>query len=131
MSFKESCQAVEEVIGSLNIVDPEDKQLVLMVVRRALALDGDGQNGLVGGDRILTIAQAAKRLGRSKSTIKWYCTSGQLVGLRTGLTRKLTGVPLSAINAFIAEHSSLVANTGAIAQTMQPASCHLTTKGAE
>ena len=53
-------------------------------------------------DRILTLDEAARMLGRNKCTVRIYINSGALVAMRHPENRRISGVRLSAINRFIA-----------------------------
>jgi excisionase family DNA binding protein len=67
-------------------------------------LDGAAESGeeereAVSGD--LTLEEVAKRLGRSKTTVRGWCTAGQLRGYK--LNNREWRVPVSALEQFLEE----------------------------
>ena len=101
-------------LGTLNMIDgmirsagaerlPEKRQ-VLSTVRRALGMPEDEgpREPARATDAVLSISEAASRLNKAPRTIRWYCDTNVLRGLRSGVSRRLTGIPASEIDAFIA-----------------------------
>jgi excisionase family DNA binding protein len=98
-----SLTAIQAVATAAGAATVADKRQIIAAVRQAIGLPEDQPAGpTVTTGTVLTVADAARRLSRSTSTIKWYCASGKLRGIRTGRSRRLTGVPATEIDAFIA-----------------------------
>lgn len=96
--------ALEAVVRSAGADTPAEKRQILSAVRRTLGVADDPAPA--GGSRaptdsVLTIREAADRIGKRPRTVKYLVATGQLCGLRTGRTAKLTGIPASAITAYI------------------------------
>lgn len=94
--------ALEAVVRSAGADTPAEKRQILSAVRRTLGLaDDPAPAARAPTDSVLTIREAADRIGKRPRTVKYLVASGQLTGLRTGRTAKLTGIPASAITAYI------------------------------
>lgn len=95
--------ALEAVVRSSGADTPAEKRQILSAVRRTLGLGDDpAPAARAPTDSVLTIREAADRIGKRPRTVKHLVATGQLSGLRTGRTAKLTGIPASAISAYIA-----------------------------
>lgn len=101
MTLQERLVEFEESIRALNITEPADKKLVVMLVRNFLGLDQGEQSLPNSHDAVLSVAEAASRLARKPRTIRYYVSTGQLVGIHTGRSRRLTGITAREIDAFI------------------------------
>lgn len=99
--------AIEAVVGSSGAETDRERRQILAAVRRKLGIADDppGDGSRAATDRVLTIADAAERLAKRPRTIKYLVETGQLTGCRAGRTAKLTGIPASAVDAYIAEAS--------------------------
>lgn len=98
--------SIEAVIRSAGAERPQDKRMIADAVRRALGMPEQEAAAAQRTETVLTIAEAARRLARTTRTVRHYASTGQLRGLRTGRSRKLTGVPASEIDAFIARQTA-------------------------
>ena len=104
-----SLAALSAVARSIGAVSAADKRQIIDTVREAIGWTEDIIRPTASGattDTILRLPEAAARLGRSVATIKHYAASGTLTGVRTGPTKKLTGIPASEINAFILRNTA-------------------------
>lgn len=60
-------------------------------------------------DAVLSVEDAAARLAVSPRTLRWYCRIGDINGVRRGRTARLSGVPASEVDAFIARTTTAAA----------------------
>jgi predicted DNA-binding transcriptional regulator AlpA len=101
-----SLAALAAVARTIGARTSADKRQIIDTVREAIGwTDETAQESGTPTDTILRLPEAAARLGRSVSTIKYYAATGTLTGVRTGPTQKLTGIPASQIDAFIRRHT--------------------------
>lgn len=98
-----SITAVVSVAGADR---PAEKRQIISAVRRALGVPDSDDDAPARTDTLLPVSEAARRLGRSTRTVQYYAQQGLLRGVRTGRTRRLTGIPASEIDAFIARQTT-------------------------
>jgi excisionase family DNA binding protein len=98
--------AIEAVLRSAGAERPAEKEQLAELFRRVVGLDpASPPPEPERTDTILSVREAARILGRSTRTVRHYAATGALRALRTGRTRKLTGIPASSVDAFIAANT--------------------------
>ena len=97
--------SIEAVLRSAPITRPADRRQLAALVHRVIGVDPTAQ-AAPRTDTVISIKEAARILGRTPRTIRQYAATGAIRALRTGKTRKLTGIPASEIDAFIAAHTT-------------------------
>lgn len=99
---------VDSVLRATGVERLADKRQLIEVCRRAIGLAEDDARQEAPSratDAVLSIQDAAARLNRTPRTIRWYCRTGAMRGVRTGATRRLTGVTASEIDGWIARQT--------------------------
>ena len=96
--------AVQAVVRAANATRKHDKDQLIAAVREALGLP-PASDAAAPTDEVLTVTEAAHRLAKTPRSVQRYASDGLLRGIRMGRSGKLTGIPASEIDAFIARQS--------------------------
>ena len=104
-----SLSAIKAVAAAAGADTAAEKRQIVAAVRQAIGLPAEEQTQTAPTTTtgvVIPVSEAAARLGKSVSTVKWYVASGQLAAVRTGRTRRLAGITAAEIDAFIARNTA-------------------------
>jgi len=96
--------SIEAVLRAAPITRPADRRQLAELFHRVIGVDPSAP-ATPSTDTVLSIKEAARILGRTPRTIRQYAATGAIRALRTGRSRKLTGIPASELDAFIAKNT--------------------------
>lgn len=102
---------LEGTVRAAGAQNAAEQRQIVSAVFRALGLPERSQDtsaAVRATDAVLSVSEAAERLAVTPRTLRWYCATGAVAGVRRGRKRpRLAGVAASEIDAFIARTNSV------------------------